>query len=138
MSEKIDQFTDDLHVRLTEVDDRIKSFRASVDSAKAKGKADLQAKRDKARADFESRKREAEQAQARVKTMIEEKRAETAADVEAWKQGREVNKLERRAQRAEDYAATQAWFALVAVEDAEYAMLDAVVTRIEADEAATG
>ena len=45
MSERINQFCDNLSVRLTAVDHRIKSFKAGVDSAKAKTKATFTIKR---------------------------------------------------------------------------------------------
>jgi len=35
MSEKIDQFVEDLRIRLTNVDERVKRFKASIDSANA-------------------------------------------------------------------------------------------------------
>jgi hypothetical protein len=60
------------------------------------------------------------------------------AKIEEWKHGREVRKLEKRAQRAEDYAAERAWLATVAVEEAEYATLEAIAARLEADEVAEG
>ena len=138
MSEKIDQFCNDLRDRLTKVDDRIQGFKASVDSANAKVKADIQSQLDKTRASFEARKQEAEEAHKRIKANLEEKKAETVAKVEEWKHGREVKKLEKRAQRAEEYAAEQAWLAMVSVEEAELAMLEAIAARIEADELAKG
>ena len=138
MSEKIDQFCNNLRDRLTKVDDRIQGFKASVDSVNAKAKADIQSQLDKVKADFEARKRKSEEAHERIKANIEEKKAETEAKIEEWKHGREVKKLERRAQRAEDYAADRAWLAMLSVEEAEYAMLEAIAARIEADEVAEG
>ena len=136
MSEKIDQFCNDLRDRLTKVDDRIQGFKASVDSAKTKAKADIQSQLDKTKADFEARKRKSKEANERIKANIEEKKAETKANIEAWKHGREVKKLEKRAQRAEKYAADRTYLATVAVEEAEYAVLEALVARMEADEVA--
>ena len=138
MSEKIDQFCNNLRDRLTKGDDRIQGFKASVDAANAKAKADIQSQLDKTRADFEARKRKAEEAHKRIKSNIEETKAETEAKIEEWKHGREVKKLEKRAQRAEDYAADRAWLAMVSVEEAELAMLEAIAARIEADEVAKG
>ena len=138
MSEKIDQFCNDLRDRLTKVDDRIQGFKASIDSINAKAKADIQSQLDKVKASFEARKQEAEEVRNRIKVNIEEKKAETEAKIEEWKHGRDVKKLEKRAQRAEDYAADRAWLAMVSVEEAELAMLEAIAARIEADEVAKG
>ena len=138
MSEKIDQFCNNLRERLNEVDKRVNSFKANVESANAKAKADIHAQLDKIKADFEARKHKAEEAHKRLQANLEEKKHETEAKIEEWKHQREVKKLERRAQRAEDYAAESAWLAMLAVEDAEYAMLEAVAARLEADEVAGG
>ena len=64
--------------------------------------------------------------------------AQTEADIEEWVREREVEKLEARAQLAEDYAAEQVWLATVAVEEAEFATLEALAARIEADEVVAG
>jgi uncharacterized protein YwgA len=136
MSEKIDQFCNNLRDKLTGVDDRIQGFKASVDSANANAKADIQSKLDKTRADFEAHKRKSDEALERIKANIEEKKNETKANIEEWKHSRETKKLEKRAQRAENYAADLAWLAMVSVEEAEYATFEAIAARIEADEVA--
>lgn len=138
MSEKIDQFTNALRDRLTKVDERIKSFKDSVDSANAKAQADIHTKLDKAKADFDARKHEAEEVHNRIKANIEEKKSETEAKIEEWKHQREVKKLEKRAERAENYAAERTWLAMLTIEEAEYAALEAIAARIEADEVAAG
>jgi chromosome segregation ATPase len=136
MSEKIDQFVENLRDRLNAVDDRINNFKSSIDSANAK--ADVQARLDKAKAGYEARKSEIEKAHQRVKASIEEKKTETDGKIAEWKDQRETKKLEKRAQRAEEYAVDQLWFAMVAVEEADYAAIEAIAARIEADEAAAG
>ena len=138
MSEKIDQFCHDLRERLTKVDDRLNSFKDSVETANAKAKADIQAKLDESKADIEARKKKAEEVHSRIKANMEEMKEETAARVEEWKHQRQVKKLEKRADRAENYAAGRAWLAMLSVAEAEFAMLEAVAARIEADEVAAG
>lgn len=137
MSEKIDQFISNLHGRLTEVDNRIQRFKANVNEVNAKGKADIQAQLDKARTNFEEHKHKAEETKQRLEASIEEKKSETEAKIEEWRRNRQIDKLERRAQRAEEYAAESAYLAWWSVEEAEYAMLEAIAARIEADEAAS-
>jgi len=44
-----------------------------------------------------------------------------------------VKKLERRADNSEDCAADAIWWAAYAIEEAEYATLDAIDARLEAD-----
>jgi len=138
MSEKIDQFCNDLRERLAGVDERVKNFKKSVDSANAKAKADIQARLDKISAGFEERKLKAKEVHDRLQADLDEKKSETETKIEEWKQQRNVKKLEKRAQRAENYAVKRAWLALLAVEEAEYSALEALSARIEADEVAGG
>ncbi len=133
MSERIEKFCDNLRDRLTSVDDRITSLKAGLDSAAARTKSDIETQVNKAKADLEAHMREAEQVQARVRTLLEEKKAQTDANIEEWVRDRKVEKMEARAQLSEDYAAEQVWLATVAVEEAEIATLEAIAARIEAE-----
>ncbi len=136
MSEKIDQFVENLRGKLNAVDDRMNNFKASIASAPAKAKADIQAGLDKAKADHEARKHKVEETKKRINASLEAKKEETEAKIAEWKYQREVKKLEKRAQRAEEYAAERVWFAMVAIDEADYATLEAIAARIEADEVA--
>lgn len=136
MSEKINQFCDDLRARLTDVDNRISSLKAGIESAQAKAKAEVQDKLDKARADLDARKSGVDEVHTRIQTALEEKKADTEESIAQWIRDREVGRLERRATIAEGYAADQVLLALVAVEEAEFATLEALAARIDADDAA--
>ena len=136
MGEKIDQFVENLRDRLNAVDDRMDNFKASIESAPAKAKADVQAMLDKAKADHEASKHKIEETKKRINGSLEAKKEETVAKIAEWKDQREVKKLEKRAQRAEEYAAARVWLAMVAIDEADYATLEAIAARIEADEVA--
>ena len=136
MSEKIKNLRDKLRVRLTDVDSRINSLKAGIESAGATAKADIDSRIEAAKTGLEAHRQQAQQAQARLQTMVEERKEQTDAKIQDWIRDREVEKLEARAQLAEDYAAEQVWLAGVAVEEAEYATLEALAQRIEADEVA--
>jgi hypothetical protein len=60
------------------------------------------------------------------------------SNVEEWKAQREVDKLNFRADRAEDYAATATYVAIAAMEDAEESTLAAIAARQDAEAAAKG
>ena len=132
MSERIDQFRDNLRGRLADVDNRLRDFKEGLDSAKA----DIDDQLEKAKAEFDARKREATEAHERIKSMVEEKKTQTEAKVQAWIREREVEKMEARARLAEDYAAEQILLATATIEEAEVAMLEALAARVEADEIA--
>jgi hypothetical protein len=57
-------------------------------------------------------------------------------DLEARKHTTDVKRAQRRAEGAEQDATAAIGFAVFAVEQAEYAVLDAIVARDEADTAA--
>ena len=58
-------------------------------------------------------------------------------NVEEWKTSRKVKKLEHRADKAEDYAATAIYLAMAMMEEAEGATLEAICTRLDAEAAGT-
>lgn len=134
MSEKTDQFCSNLQHRLTEIDLRIQEFKQRVDSANVGLKSDISAQLDKARAEFEEKKQTVKGMQDKLKANIEEKKAETKAKIEMWKNQCVIQKIEKRAQRAENEAMEKTLLAVVAVEAAEFAMLEAINARIDADE----
>ena len=136
MSQKIDQFCDNLRDRLNAVDDRLQHMKASVDSANAENEAAVIAKVNAAAAKVESRKQEIETTRQNVRAHLEAKKMETKTKIDEWKHNREVNKLSSRAESAEDYATWATVLATDAVDEAHLAMMQAIAARIEADEAA--
>ena len=70
-----------------------------------------------------------------IKARAEEKMHETKEAVSEWKTKREIRKLNARADRDEAYAADATDFAVASIAEAELAVLDAVVARLDADAA---
>ncbi|MEU0398373.1 hypothetical protein ABZ208_37660 [Streptomyces sp. NPDC006208] len=64
--------------------------------------------------------------------------AKVSRDIETRKQEHNVARAAREADRAEADAVAAVEFALAAIEEAEYTVLDARLARMEADEKATG
>ena len=56
--------------------------------------------------------------------------------VEEWKTSRKVKKLEHRADKAENHAATATFLAIATIEEAEKATLEAIAARLDAEAAA--
>ena len=137
MSEKIDKFCEDLRSQLSAVDDRIQSLKSKVQASAAQSKEQVEADLNKAKADLEASKQKVEAKAAQMKAHLEAKKAETEEQIAAWKHKREVSKLEKRADRAENYAANATIVAAAAVDEADYAIVDAIAARIVADEAAS-
>ncbi|WP_373547130.1 hypothetical protein [Chamaesiphon sp.] len=136
MSTAIDNFTSQLHDNLEAVEDRAKSLNKSIKSATKKNQAEIQSKLDEAKASLAAKKQEFDNYRAKLKTQFEEKEAEVRSSVDEWKASREINKLEHRAEKAEDYAATSVYLALAMMEEAEAATLTAICNRMDAQVAA--
>jgi len=137
MSTAIDNFTTQLHDNLEAVEDRVKSLKENIQSVPKKTQAEIQSKLDEAKIQLDAKKQEFNDYRAKLKTQFEEKEDDLKSNVEQWKTSREVKKLEHRADKAEDYAATGIYVAIATLEEAEEATLAAISTRLDAETAAT-
>ena len=61
--------------------------------------------------------------------------AQTRETISSWRERRETEKLERRAERAEDYAVDMVTVAADDFDEAEQAVFEAISARMEADQA---
>jgi tellurite resistance protein len=111
-------------------------LKESIQSAPKKTQAEIQSKLDEAKAKLDGKKQEFDEYRAKLKTQFEEKESEVKSNVEEWKTSREVKKLEHRADKAENHAATATFLALVTMEEAEKATLEAIAARLDAETAA--
>jgi DNA repair exonuclease SbcCD ATPase subunit len=136
MSTAIDNFTKQLHDNLEAVEDQVKSLKESIQSAPRKTQIEIESQIDQAKAKLEAKKQEFDQYRAKIKTQLEEKESEVKSHVEEWKTSRKVQKLEHRADRSENYAATVTYLAIATIEEAEKATLEAIAARLDAEAAA--
>jgi chromosome segregation ATPase len=136
MSTAIDNFTSQLHDNLTAVEDRVKSLKHNIKAATKKNQAEIQSKLDEAKASLAAKKQEFDEHRAKLKTQFADKEAEVKSSVDEWKASREVQKLEHRAEKAEDYASTSVFLAMAMMEEAEAATLTAICDRMDAKAAA--
>jgi hypothetical protein len=81
------------------------------------------------------KKHEIVSAKDKVEEMVKAKEAETKEAIAEWKTNRDVKKLEKRAERAEEIADTSVAQALYYAWKAEVAILEAVGARQDADNA---
>ncbi len=136
MSTAINNFNKQILDNLEAVEDRAKSLKESVQSATEKTQDEIQSKLDEAKTKLKAKKQEFDEYRAKLKTQFEEKESEIKLNVEEWKTSRKVKKLEHRADKAEDYAATALFLAMAMMEEAEEATLSAICTRLDAEAAA--
>lgn len=136
MSTTVDNFTKKLHDNLEVVEERVKSLSDSLQSVPKKTQDEIQSKLDEAKATLNAKKHEFDEYRTKLKAQFEEKESELKSDVEEWKSSRKVKKLEHRADKAEEYAATAIALSVATIEEAEEATLTAISARLDAEAAA--
>jgi hypothetical protein len=130
-------FADRMQPRLTDVRSSVNRALDDLESRRAglRWSGRLRDKRDRARATSGVRRRAMEQAIATMIAQVVERYATDGASVVRSKGTKAVEQLLRRAEQAEDYATAAVLFASGSVEEASAALLEALVARIDAEEA---
>jgi hypothetical protein len=134
---------------LSELAAKAKAAEDAVAAARQEGREELEARLADLRSSAEQRQAQLEQAATEAKdsatarwddmrVAVRTHRERIKSDLEARKQTSDAKRTQRRADWAEQDAAAAIAFAMFAVEQAEYAVLDAVVARDEADGVAQG
>ena len=134
MSATVDKFCDDLRDRFNGVEKRLQTAKKNVQSLADEGEKALRQKCDELHRKAQAEKDRIERLQGSLKSKAQQKVAETKEIVSEWKAKNETRQLNARADRAEAYAADAIEFAVAAIGEAEEAILDAVVSRMDADE----
>jgi len=133
MSEKVDQFCDKLRDRLTAIEGRLQTVKADIKSRSEEAGKALRGKLDQVRTRLHAEKEKVDKLRANLKARADQKIAETKEAINEWKKKHEMHKLQARADRAEANAADAIAYALFNIDEAEEAILDAVVARMDAD-----
>src|SRR4051794_32034124 len=123
MSAKVDQFCDNLRDRLNTMEARLTSFKTTVQALPEQSQKVVQAKLDEARHELQAQKEHIDQTRAGLEARVQEKLTETKEAIGRWKAKRETQKLNHRAERAEEYATFAIDFAAYAINEAEEAIL---------------
>jgi hypothetical protein len=92
----------------------------------------LQGHREQIHQRVEEQKERAREVQANIASWKQEKVTHTQDAVRSWRQRREIDKLESRAERAEAYAVDMVSVAAFDFDEAEQAVLDALAARYDA------
>jgi len=134
-----------LSEQLQDLAQRTKKLEDSASAARKKNRAQLERQLDQLNSDMETtgQKIEASAAGAKenvrsgwadLKRRIDERLAAARTKIQEHKTERDVNRAERRAQAAEDDAADAIAFAVYVLDQAEYAVVDATLARVAADD----
>jgi TolA-binding protein len=133
MSQRIDNFCNNLRDQLNGVETRMESFKSKLQAAPKQVQDAVQKQLEQAKQKVESQKRAVAQAKAKVQSWSDQKIAEAKAAVETWKADVEAQHLANRADRAEDYAVAAVLIAQSSIDEAEAALFEAIAARLDAD-----
>ncbi|MGP0092078.1 MAG: hypothetical protein ACLPKB_19285 [Xanthobacteraceae bacterium] len=135
MGARIDQFCENLRIKLTSVDNNMNSLKAKIEGQARTAEQDVRSHLDGVKKRIEQDRTKVTAAQGDIKKWAEERKATTSEKITEWKTKREMAKLQSRAENAERYAAAAAVVALATVDEAEQASLEAWLARKDADSA---
>lgn len=137
MNDKVEKLRSELKEHLESVKARLDSAKDQLESAAQETSDSIDAKKEDIKAQLSEQKQKLAAARQQADEWVEAKKAETGEKIEAWTQNREIEKLEKRADRAEDNAAAAIVIAAYAADDAECAILEAIGARLLAEDART-
>ena len=129
MGQRIDQFCEDLRLKLTNIESGVGGLKAKIDGKAQNAEQEVRNHFDKVQKRVEQDRTKLSAAQTEVKNWIAERKTETRDRVAEWKAKRETSKLQNRADKAERYAAATIVVALAAADEAEQAALEAWLAR---------
>jgi len=133
MGERIDQFCENLRIKLTSIDKNMDALKAKIDRNAQAAEQDVRNHLDGVKKRVDQERAKAVAAQAEIKKWVDERKAATGEKVAEWKSKLEVGRLQSRASNAERYAAAAAVVAMAALDEAEQASLEAWLARQDAN-----
>ncbi len=137
MSERIDQFCENLRVKLTGIESNMQSLKTKIDSKTQSAEQEVRTRLDAVKKRIDQERPKVTAAQADIKKWVEDRKATTNQKIAEWKAKSEQSMLKGWADFAERYAGAASAVALAAVDKAEQAALEAWLARKEADSAQT-
>jgi type I site-specific restriction endonuclease len=135
MSAEVDQFCDKLRDRLNAIEGRLRALATDMQGFPAQAEKTLRDKLEEARTKLEAQKDRIEQTRAQFKARIHQMMTETNHAIDEWKAKGEARRLIARADLAEAHAVDAIALALASFDEAEEAILEAIVARKDADAA---
>jgi hypothetical protein len=135
MGDRIDQFCENLRIKLKSIDNNMQELKAKIDSKAQTAEQEVRTQLETVKKRIEQDRTKLETAQADVKKWVDDFKAASNEKIAEWKHKREKAKLQSRAENAERYAVAAAVVALAAVDETEQAALEAWLARKDADTA---
>jgi hypothetical protein len=133
MGQRIDQFCEDLRLKLTNIDSGLSGLKAKIDGKAQNAEQEVRSHLERVQKRIEQDRTKVSAAQTEVKDWAEARKMETRDKIAEWKSKRETGKLQTRADRSEQYAAAAITVAAAAVDEAERASFEAWLARQDSD-----
>jgi vacuolar-type H+-ATPase subunit I/STV1 len=132
MSEQIDRVLKDLRLKLAEVDDRAETVNARIIGWSTHAEDEVRDELDKVKKRIELGLAQVTMAHADIESWLQAQKNETSEVIAAWKEKREIAKLQNRADKAARYAVAALGVVVAALDEAEQASLEAWLARRDA------
>ena len=136
MSQRIDQFCDQLRRRLNAIEERLNELQQKIQQDHEATRNSIARDVRAAEGTLNRIKGDADAARIRMLAEVEKGKCESEEVVAAWMSNRETEKLERRAEDAEAFAAWSMMVAASAIDEADLAALEAIAARLDLESAA--
>jgi hypothetical protein len=137
MSERIDQFCENLRVKLTSIENNMQALKSKIDAKARTAEQDVRNELEGIKERMEQDRTKVAAAQADIEKWVEQCRTATNEKIAEWKTKSETARLQSRANLSEKYALGAAVVALEAVSQAQQASLEAWLARKDAETAKT-
>jgi chromosome segregation ATPase len=115
--------------------EKLEALKLDLSSVHQEDMAALREHQNDIRARIDQQKERAKQRRSDIARWKSEKVAHTQEAIASWKERRELDKLEARAERAKDYALDMVSAVVDDFEEAQQAVYEAVAARLEAESA---
>ena len=135
MSKRIDNFCEDLRLKLTNIESGLGSLKTKMEGEKQQAEQEVRRHLDAVQKRIAQEQAKATAARGEIKAWLDNKKTVTEEKVAEWKAKREMSHLQNRADHAERYAKAAADIAMAALDEAEQATLEAWLARAEAGSA---
>src|SRR5436190_20382132 len=112
MGERIDQFCENLRVKLTGIDNKMQALKQTIDSRQQTAEQAVRSHLDAVKKRIDQDQSKVTTAQADLKKWVEERKSATKEKIADWKAKGEKLKLQSRADSAERYASAAAVIAM--------------------------
>jgi hypothetical protein len=133
VSAQIDNFRNQLRTKVEDADKRLRDLETKVKASGEKAEDDAKAQLSSLETKVKAQQAKVQASETSMKTWVEEKKKVTSNKIAEWKAQRRVKELVEHANIAEDYAAAATEVAAAMIDEAEKAIAEAVVARMNAD-----